>query len=92
MISTPLAGTLTIVFLVAFGIFIYPLLFRRRGGFLVVAVLTVALAALFHAFDAGTGTARATSAALGLTWALLPVATGLLVWYLQRKKARAGGA
>lgn len=87
MISTPLAGTITIVFLVAFGTFIYPMLFRRRGGVLIVTLLTLALAALFAWFDGGTGTARSTSIWLGLIWALLPVATGLVVWNLQRKKA-----
>ncbi len=92
MISTPLAGTITIVFLVAFGTFIYPALFRRRGGFLLVAVLTVALAALFYVFDAGTGTASGTSLLLAIIWALLPVATGVVTWRLQRKSAGSGGA
>ncbi len=86
MISTPLAGTITIFFLVAFGIFIYPLLFRRRGGALIVTVLTIALAALFAWFDAGTGTKPGTSVWLGVIWAMLPVVTGLVVWNLQRKK------
>jgi len=85
-IPTPLAGAITIVFLVAFGTFIYPVLFRRRGGFLVVAALTIGLAVLFYAFDAGTGTAPQTSALLAVIWALLPVATGLAVWFAQRKR------
>lgn len=87
MISTPLAGTITILLLVAFGIFIYPALLRRRGGALIVTLLTIALAALYTWFDGATGTARRTSVFLGLIWALLPLITGLVVWSLQRKKA-----
>ena len=85
--STRLAGTLTIVFLVAFGIVIYPALLRRRGGVLIVALVTAALAVLFFIFDAGTGTRSSTSAALALVWAALPVITGLAVWFLQRKRS-----
>lgn len=85
-VATPLAGTVTIVFLVAFGIFIYPMLFRRRGGALIVAAITLALAALFYFFDRGTGTQPGTSVLLALIWAALPVVTGIVTWHLQRKR------
>lgn len=83
-IPTPVAGTITIVFLVALGIFIYPLLLKRRAGFVILAAVTVALAALFYAFDSGRGAQP--SVVLAIVWALLPVATGVLVWRLQHKR------
>ena len=48
-IPTAVAGAITIVFLVALGIFIYPLLLKRRAGFVILAAVTVALA--MHWFD-----------------------------------------
>lgn len=89
-ISTPLAGTVTIVFLVAFGIFIYPVLFRRRGGVLIVAMITAGLAALFYTFDRSSGTSTGTSFVLALVWAILPVVTGIATWYLQRNRTPDG--
>jgi hypothetical protein len=86
-VPTGLAGTITIVSLVALGIFVYPWLLRKRGGAIGVAVITAALAGLFYLFDRPSGAATATSAGLALLWALAPVATGLLVWRLQRRRA-----
>jgi hypothetical protein len=80
-----LAGALTILFLVGFGIFLYPWLFKRRGGFLVVAVLTVLLTLLFYFFDDSLGVETGTAATFAVIWALLPVLTGLLVHYFQRR-------
>jgi UDP-N-acetylmuramyl pentapeptide phosphotransferase/UDP-N-acetylglucosamine-1-phosphate transferase len=89
-IPTPLAGTVTIFFLVGFGIFIYPALFRRRGGVLIVALITAALAALFFFFDEHTGTPRSTSLVLALVWAGLPIVTGIVVGWLQRERPPGG--
>lgn len=84
-----LAGTLTILFLVTFGVFFYPWLLKRRGGKLVVAVLSVLLAALFYLFDDPDGVDTSTSVGLAVFWALLPVATGIFVWRLQTKGSSA---
>ena len=80
-----LAGTLTILFLVAFGVFIYPWLLKRRGGAAVVAVLTVTLAGLFYFFDDRDAVDTGTSIGLAVLWALLPVGTGVFVKRLQTK-------
>jgi uncharacterized membrane protein len=84
-VSTPLAGTITVLILVAFGTFLYPILFQRRAGFVIVAALTVGLGFLFYAFDAGTGTSSQTAVLLAVILALLPAGVGLLAWRLQRK-------
>jgi hypothetical protein len=84
-ISVNLAGSLTILLLVGFGVFLYPWLLKRRGGFLAVGALTVLLVMLFYLFDEPTGVATSTSAILALVWGLLPLAVGLLVRYTQSK-------
>lgn len=84
-----LAGTLTILFLVAFGVFFYPWLLKRRGGKFVVAGLSVLLGVLFYLFDDSDHVETSTSVGLALFWALLPVATGILVWRLQTKGSSA---
>jgi hypothetical protein len=86
-ISVNLAGSLTILFLVGFGMFLYPWLLKRRGGVLVVAVLTAMLTVLFYLFDDPIGVETSTSGALALVWALLPLAAGLVVKSLQSKGA-----
>ncbi|HYS12277.1 MAG TPA: hypothetical protein VEN28_03120 [Burkholderiaceae bacterium] len=86
-ISVNLAGSLTILFLVGFGMFLYPWLLKRRGGVLVVAALTAMLTVLFYLFDDPTGVETSTSGALALVWALLPLAAGLVVKSLQSKGA-----
>ena len=79
-----LAGSLTVAILVGFGIFLYPWLLGRRGGAAAVATITVALAALYFAFDRGSGNAML-SAALALLWAAAPVAAGVIVHRIQRR-------
>jgi hypothetical protein len=81
-----LAGAVTLAALVGLGIFVYPWLLKKRGGAAWVAGATAMLAPLFYAFDAGTGTTDALSAALALLWALAPVAVGVIVWRLGRKR------
>jgi hypothetical protein len=84
-IPVGLAGTLTILVLVGCGIFLYPWLFKRRGGFLIVAMLTVLLTVLFYLFDDSLGVETSTSATLAVVWALLPVMTASLVHYFRRR-------
>jgi hypothetical protein len=84
-VSVNLAGGMTILFLVGFGIFLYPWLLKRRGGALVVAALTVMLVVLFYLFDDPAGVKTSTSGVLAVVWALLPLAAGLFVSYVQKK-------
>jgi uncharacterized MnhB-related membrane protein len=84
-----LAGTLTIFFLVAFGVFFYPWLLKRPRGALGVAVSSVLLAVLFYLFDDPDSVGTMTSVGLAVFWALLPVATGIFVWRLQTKGSSA---
>jgi len=79
------AGTLTITFLVGFGVFLYPWLLRRRGGLLIVGAITVVLAALFYFFDNPNSAESTTSGVLAVVLAVLPLLTGLLVKYTQDK-------
>jgi apolipoprotein N-acyltransferase len=85
VVSVGLAGSITILFLVAFGIFLYPWLLKRRGGLLVAGALTVLLAALFYLFDQPLGPEASPSATLAVIWALLPLVTGFIVKRLQTK-------
>src|SRR5215475_2265612 len=80
-------GSVTIISLVVLGIFVYPWLLKKRGGALVMAVLTVALAVLYYLFDNRSGVASSTSGVLAIVLALLPAGTALLVWSYQRKSA-----
>jgi FtsH-binding integral membrane protein len=84
-IPASIAGTVTVLLLVALGLFIYPKLLRRRGGALMIAATTIVLAVLFYLFDRPTGLDAATSVLLALVWALLPVGTGILVKHSQDK-------
>ncbi len=81
MIEFPnaLAGTITIVALVALGIFVYPWLLARRGGPVAVVAATAVLALLFHQFDRGSGASTALSAGFALLWALAPAITAVIV-------------
>jgi hypothetical protein len=72
------AGTVTIVALVALGIFVYPWLLARKGGAAAIAVATVALALLFHQFDRASGASAMVSAGLALLWALAPAITAVI--------------
>jgi hypothetical protein len=81
MIEVPnaLAGTVTIVALIALGIFVYPWLLARRGGIAAIVFATIALALLFYQFDRGSGAPTALSAAFALLWALAPAITAVIV-------------
>lgn len=84
-IPVTLAGTLTILFLVGFGVFFYPWLLRRRGGVLIVGAFTAILAVLFFLFDNPNSAEAGTSGLLAAILAVLPLLTGLLVKYMQDK-------
>jgi drug/metabolite transporter (DMT)-like permease len=86
-VSVPvtLAGTLTILFLVGFGIFLYPWLLRRRGGALIAGALTAVLGVLFYFFDNPNNAEAGASGLLAAILAVLPLLTGLLVKYAQDK-------
>jgi protein-S-isoprenylcysteine O-methyltransferase Ste14 len=84
-IPVNLAGSLTILLFVGFGIFLYPWLLKRRGGYLAVGALTVMLVVLFYLFDEPAGVETSTSAILAVVWGVLPLAVGLLVRYTQSK-------
>jgi len=79
-----LAGSVTVVALIGFGVFLYPWLLKRRGGAAAVAAITAALTALFFWFDRGSGNS-ALSAAFALLWAAGPAAAGVIVYRLQRR-------
>lgn len=78
------AGTVTIVALVALGIFVYPWLLARRGGVVAIVAATAVLTLLFHQFDRGSGAPAAVSAAFALLWALAPAITAVIVRRLTR--------
>jgi len=84
-IPVTLAGTLTILFLVGFGLFLYPWLLRRRGGALMVGAATVVLIVLFYLFDQPSGADPSASGVLAIVLGLLPLITALLVKYAQDK-------
>jgi hypothetical protein len=84
-IPVTLAGTLTILFLVGFGLFLYPWLLSRRGGALMVGAATVVLIVLFYLFDQPSGVDTSTSGVLAIVLGLLPLITALLVKYAQDK-------
>ena len=73
-----IAGSITIVALVGLGIFVYPRWLQRPRGRVLVALTTVALAALFHWFDGGRSE-PVLRVALALLWALAPVFVGTIV-------------
>jgi len=84
-IPVNISGSVTILLLIALGIFIYPWLLRRRGGALMVGASTIVLTVLFNLFDNPAGLDTATSGVLAVALALLPLITGLLVKYAQDK-------
>ena len=83
MIPLDLAGALTVLALVGLGIFLYPWLLTKRGGALIVAALTVALAVIYYNFDRGRSSAPV-AALLGVLWALLPVVAGVITRRVNR--------
>jgi len=86
-VSVGLAGSVTIAFMVAFGIFLFPWLLNRRGGLLVASVLTVLLAVLFYLFDRPMGLQASPSVTLAVILAGLPLGIGFLVKRLRTKGA-----
>lgn len=83
MIPLEVAGTVTVAALVGLGIFVYPWLLAKRGGALVIALMTIALAAAYFHFDRGRSS-TAVAALLGLLWALLPVVAGIVTRRINR--------
>jgi hypothetical protein len=81
-IPTWLAGSVTVAALVGCGVFLFPCLLQRRGGALLVAAMTVALAALYLGFDRDDSSA---STVLTLLWAAAPAIVGAIVYRLQRR-------
>lgn len=86
-VPTALAGAVTVAVLVGLGIFVYPWLLARRYGAAVIALVTLALAALFFYFDLGRGTSTPVSIALGVLWALAPLVAGLIVHRINRRRS-----
>lgn len=86
MAEVPLewSGAITILALIALGIFLYPWLLRRRAGVFVVAASTIALAVLFYWFDRRAGTEP--NLVLAVVWALLPAVAGGASWWLSRRR------
>ena len=86
MIGIPqsISGPITIGLIVILGVFVYPWLLARPRGPIIVAASTVALAALFVAFEsgnAGIGPQRLLGAA-ALSFA--PVLAGWIVARMQK--------
>lgn len=87
--SNGFAGAVTIACLVGLGTFLYPWLLRRRGGGLIVGVMTVLLTLAYTVFDRGNGVALTTSVLLAFLWAIAPVVAGVIVYRLQRGRPSA---
>lgn len=83
MIPLEVAGTVTVAALVGLGIFVYPWLLAKRGGALVVVLISIALAVAYFHFDRGRSS-TAVAALLGLLWALLPVVAGIVTRRINR--------
>jgi hypothetical protein len=83
-VPTGFAGALTIALIVGLGIFVYPWLLAQRGGTWIVAGVTSLLAAVFYAFDAGSGLSGSAALTVAAGLALAPLAAGVIVWRLQR--------
>ena len=81
------AGSVTIVALVALGVFIYPLWLQQPLGRVLVAMSTAGLAALFHWFDGGRTADPVWRMTLALVFALAPVGVGLIVARIGRPSA-----
>lgn len=85
--SVPVAasGAITVALIVVLGIFVYPALLPRPMGKAIVAILTVALGALFFLFDRGSGlSSHPVVSAVAI--ALAPLLAGVVVHHLQRGK------
>ena len=87
MTSIPVAasGAITVALIVVLGIFVFPVLLRRTMGRWAVAIVTLALMALFFVFDRGSGLSSylmVSAIAIGLA----PLLAGTIVYRLQRGK------
>jgi hypothetical protein len=85
MTSIPVAasGAVTVALIVVLGVFVFPALLRRTPGRWAVAVVTLALTALFYVFDSGSGLSShplLSAVAIGLA----PLLAGTIVYRLQR--------
>jgi hypothetical protein len=85
MTSIPVAasGAITVALIVVLGVFVFPALLRRTPGRWAVAVVTLALTALFYVFDSGSGLSSnplLSAVAIGLA----PLLAGTIVYRLQR--------
>ena len=78
MISTQLAGTITLFFVLSLGVFVYPWLLRKRWGIGWIALISTALAGLYFFFDQGRSSV-AVAASFAALWALAPVIIGLII-------------
>ncbi len=82
MIPLELSGVITVVALVALGIFVYPWMLGKRWGKVAIAFITLTLAALYLYFDRGRAS-LVVSAGLGALWALAPV---IAAWLARRMR------
>ena len=87
MTAIPVAasGAITVALIVVLGIFVFPALLRRTMGRWAVAIVTLALMALFFVFDRGSGLSShplVSAIAIGLA----PLLAGTIVYRLQRGK------
>ncbi len=83
-VPVSISGSITVALIVVLGVFVYPWLLRRRGGRVIVAVITLLLAALFIAFEsAGERSGTAGAVVAGLLGAA-PAVAGVIVTRLQR--------
>ena len=77
------SGAITVALIVVLGIFVFPALLRQTTGRWAVAIVTLALMALFFAFDRGSGLSSypmVSAIAIGLA----PLLAGTIVYRLQR--------
>jgi len=84
MMPLAISGSVTIVLLVALGLFAYPALIERgRWGIAAIVAGTVALTALYAVFDRAA--APAARYALAFLWALAPVIAGVISVRVRRR-------
>ena len=86
-VPTWIAGPIAIALIVGLGVFIYPWLLTRRYGTLSVAVATVALTALYYAFESNSAS-TGSRLAFGFLWAIAPVIAGVIIKRLQSTDAK----